>query len=590
MCAFEPGANGRAARVVFDEELATLRESSRAVKIAFRTLTAYVGFQRNKFCTINNLPSEILREILLSACESGLRSGDLASILKTCKSWYNVLGHDPVAYSTINLGDNGGSHRLAKIFARKSVPLPLSIGWADTGTGTSPSNWSGSFCSKYISRIKILEYYQSSLSTDQWILNASAPQLERCELFSNVRDKNKGKVAGRDTSDGDNYGYSPKDHVLPWLFGRDTPMLRILDLRGVRLAWRSGNYRNLTHLTIAFHPTLVAHSTLDDDDITIVFQDSPNLARIELTSVDGYHQWADMPHINHSRPRCIMRRLRTLRLRLPAQQILSILRAIELTPAIETVDIYYLDKVCLEILDVDVLPAFLFTNLRSSSLFSTFDAMQTGWKGTGLSDNLAYSIILHLPFENPLSIVEKLSERRMSNLKHLTLPAHLMVALVDLLSTSPTISHVDLRLYGLLTAKDFDEILSDPRNHAPLSRVLHWALVPSSTRYSKAVLLQTSLEALKSLFRLSSGPKTLSLTGCATIYADLRAMREFAVDLAQLGVTIENSAPFSLNDDGTADVIHCTSVQALWPDDEVPEVVRGMTSGRCTIVRCLRWD
>ena len=75
---------------VLRRELAALREVRDAIGHAISTLSFSMGCQMNKYCKVNTLPTEILREILLSACEYGLRRKGLANIIKTCKQWYNI--------------------------------------------------------------------------------------------------------------------------------------------------------------------------------------------------------------------------------------------------------------------------------------------------------------------------------------------------------------------------------------------------------------------------------------------------------------------------------------------------------------------
>lgn len=188
-----------------------LREIPRAVEHAFRTLSAHVGSQRNKYCEINALPSEILREIFLSACENGLRWKGLASIIKTCKPWYNILARDPAAYSTINLGDYDCSSCLGKSFATRTHPLPLNLTWTDTGMGTSVSNWKGRFCAQHLCRTKTLKYAQFDTVADEWLHESPAPQLERCELFRFVADEDEDED---DTREPDS-DFQPKYHILP---------------------------------------------------------------------------------------------------------------------------------------------------------------------------------------------------------------------------------------------------------------------------------------------------------------------------------------------------------------------------------------
>lgn len=215
----------------------------------------------------------------------------------------------------------------------------MSIAWVDVGKGTGVSNsvWEAAFCKTRLSRIKSLEFVHWDLAADKWLLESPAPELERCKL----------SLRASEDEDGSDYDSSsnfddPEEHIFPHLFGGNAPKLRALEFFQVRLAWCPGNYSDLTHVKITFHPELLAKTEHDIDDVTILFRESPRLEHIELTTSGDLGRWQptsdDVPEPDHARPKCIMRHLHTLRLHLFVLPLIDILGAIEITPTIRTID------------------------------------------------------------------------------------------------------------------------------------------------------------------------------------------------------------------------------------------------------------
>lgn len=578
-----------------------LREISYAVEHALCTLSAYVGTQRNRFCAINNLPAEILRQIFLSACEYGLRWRDLASIIETCKPWYNIVARDPAAYCTINVGDYGCSLHVAEASAERSAPLPLSIAWTDTGMGTSISdpNWKGEFCAEHLSRIKTLAYAQLDTVADEWLHELPAPQLERCELSRFADDEDEDEDADEDEDQGDSdwwHGY-----ILPSLFSGNTPKLRSLTLHGVRLAWRPGNYSDLTHLIITFHPKLLVRSKLDTDYIAVIFQDSPRLEHVDFRlAIDKGPRGRAPKGISifvrdRDRPRSVMRHLHTLRMHFPT--LILVLRTIQITSAIKTID---LDSVCdsnirsdersLQILDTGVLPDFLLAKLQSVSLghqsCGIEGDLRCGLSGSGRFGGHEYSLFYSFP--DLARLAHRIGpSRKLLELKHIRwydwpddLTTFLAIApAVDEIHLANSVASIDS------TAKALVCLMSNPRNHPYLSRISHWAFV-GDVRIPLR-LSRRDINSLKAFFRClppRRTRRTLSLDGPMKLeYEDgLHATREMVVDFARLNVAFTGLTKFDVgwddydqyNKDDWVYIHTYTSAESLWPDDEVPDVVR----------------
>lgn len=516
--------------------------------------------RRNSHCKINTLPVEILREIFLSVCEYGLRQGDFASIIKTCKQWYSVLIRDPAAYSTVNVGDRGCNRRIAEIFAERSIPLPLSIARANTGRGTSlsRSNWERQFCKKHLSRVKSLEYSQLFLADEQWLCELRAPQLERCKLSRFVYGTEEQGDDDEEDQEGSVYEFDPQDYILPCLFGGDAPKLHILEFHDVRLAWCPGNYSNLTQLNITFHPGLIAQVASDSDNVTIVFQGSPRLEQVEFTTSCDEKWWKVVgrwnlnPDLEVVHPRCDMRHLHTLRLHLSVSYVILVLRAIEVTHTIRTVELHCISSNdmdsdnCLKVLDVDLLRDFLFTNLRSLAIIgSCWDSSgKSTLIGSGLFGDHPYSLLVYLPLENPSLLMDKIaSQRHMVELERLVSPEEPTNALVKLLAASPAVDEVDFIVCRSIghTTSDLHQLLSDTQNLPQLSKISHWAFMRCQRTQWTEHSTQDGIDQLKAFFRrLPCRPRALSVDAgfIPTAERSLGATWEFLVDLARLNVAV----------------------------------------------------
>lgn len=552
------------------------------VEHTFRTLSAHVKSQKNRFCKISNLPTEILREIFLSTCENGFRWWDLASILKTCKPWYQILAHDPSAYSAMSLGNNGRSRRRAESFAERSVSLPLSVVWVETNMSKHTSVWKSDFCTQYLARIKTLEYTQFDALADNWLRQLPAPQLERCELSCDVYYDDDDEDVEEDQID-----LSLSTDVLPFLFGGKTPKLRVLGLNDVRLAWGPGNYNDLTHLTITASPRTFAQKSIDSDNVTIIFRDSPRLEHIALIASGAEVWWTLMgenaPSRDVTRRRHSMGRLRTLRLHLSASYVLSILRAIEITPTITTVDLRCGDagdvyERSIEVLDTDVLPDFLLAKLQSLSF--GWQGSRRGVSGSGVLADHEYSFIC-TPLNNPVELSWKIGfVQRLLELKHLKLPAESIHCLMRFLVASPALDEVEIwggRVFN--ATKALRGLLFDPQGHIYLSRVSRWSFTSDGPGTTPLQLFRRDTRSLVEFFQLlPTGQRSLFIDG--SVQLGLHLAREFVVDLARLNVAIEEPADFMLGHDDTLEEIRISSVRALWADDEVPTIVQEVMT-RC---------
>lgn len=572
-----------------------------------------MGSQRNRYSKISNLPTEILREIFLSACEYGLRWRDLASILKTCKHWYNVLAHDPAAYSTINFGDFYCNLPFAEFFARKSDPLPLNITWVDSGgSSASLASWKGTFFTRHIHRITTVQYAQDDLKTDRWLHKLPAPQLEQCSLV-------RFKLCSRDEDeddDGDGDGsehgdevdsFFPEDHILPSLFGGNTPKLRALDLHQVRLAWHPGNYSDLTRLKITFRPELFARGRLDTDDFTIIFRNSPRLEHVELVTSGDEGAWVgsalEIPEQDHARPRRVMCRLHTLRLHLSVYHTIFILRAIEITTTIRVVDLYAgsgepVDRRFLDALDTNTLPDFLFSHLRSLSVRRFGPKCSHYWRstmeGTGVLDNHEYSLLVCHPFCDPVLLLNNfISRQNVPELRHIDLSFKLARSVAPLLAVLPAVDSVSLlEDYSYLSFKywSLQDFVSGPRNHSSLAKVSHWAFSRNQGFHygERPRLTQADVNALMAFFQHTPlKRRTISVDGniCLHTKDGRPAMQKFIVDLARLNVAIRGSVGFDIGwnhrdgsdnwaSSGAYTSYSYTRAEELWSDGKVPEVVQ----------------
>lgn len=547
----------------------------------------------NKYCKVNTLPTEILREILLSACEYGLHWRDLRNIIQTCKPWYTILSHDPAAYSTINIGDGGYSLRLLRTFAERSLLLPLSI--VCRGTHLSMSNLEGRFLCRHISRIKNLEVSALRLADTEWLCNLPAPQLERCKLVH----------FGYEGKDDEEYAPEFRALIISHVFGRDAPKLHTLDLRNARLAWRPGNYSNLRQLKITFHPKLLATFPVDSGCVSIIFLESPRLEQVEFAIGGSEDMWTlgdvEVPSPSLSQPKCVMLYLHTLRLHLTVSYLISVLRKIEITPVIKTVDLYGggsrgVDQgQCLEVLDTDVLLSPLFDNLHRLSFCkrSSKGRGRSRMAGSGSLETGIHSLLIDIPLERPHLLANKIaSERRMARLRRIVLPDRSTTTLAKLLAVSPVVDEVSFIVCRIShTACDLQALSSDPRSLSDLAKISHWAFVLSGEfTYPHATLYSLDMTSLHNFFkRLPSRPRTLSVdvSIMPTVGEGLDAARDLVMKFAQLDVAITRrikSTVFANTVDGDShsheEYAHdgywtCPSTwMDLWSRGEIPPVAR----------------
>lgn len=371
------------------------------------------------------------------------------------------------------------------------------------------------------------------------------------------------------------------------MFGGKAPKLHVLGLHEVRLAWRPGNYNDLTHLTLTAHPRVVAQRRIDSDDITIIFRDSPRLEHVELIASGDEAWWTQMdenaPSPDVTQRRHFMGHLRTLRLHLSASYVISILRAIEITPTITTVDLRCGNAGdvygrCIEILDTDALPDFIFAKLQSLSF--GWQGFRRGVSGSGLLADHEHSFIC-TPLNSPVELSWKIGfVQRLLELKHLKLPVESIRCLMRFLVASPALDEVEIwggRVYN--ATKALRGLLFDPQDHIYLSRVSRWSFTSHGPGTTPLQLFRRDTRSLVEFFQLlPTWQRSLFIDG--SVQLGLHLAREFVVDLARLNVAIEEPADFMLGHDDTLEEIRISSVRALWADDEVPTIVQEVMT-RC---------
>lgn len=200
----------------------------------------------------------------------------------------------------------------------------------------------------------------------------------------------------------------------------------------------------------------------------------------------------------------------------------------------------------LKVLDVDLLPDFLFTNLRSLAIIGgcRVSSGKSTLIGSGLFGDHPYSLLVYLPLENPSLLMDKIaSQRHMVELERLVSPEEPTNALVKLLAASPAVDEVDFIVCRGIghTMSDLHQLLSDTQNLPQLSKISHWAFMRCQWTPWTEHSTQDGIDQLKAFFRcLPCRPRALSVDAGFMPRTErfLRATWEFLVDLARLNVAV----------------------------------------------------
>lgn len=344
---------------------------------------------------------------------------------------------------------------------------------------------------------------------------------------------------------------------------------------------------------IVFHPKLLARSKLDTDYITVIFHDSPRLEYVELTTsgdeVDpASRNGSTFVRQHDTQSRYTMRHLHTLRIHLPAFNLIYILHIIEITDRIKTVDLHChdsSDEDHRQDLSADILPG-IFAKLHTLSLgweaLDPVTGMRRGISGSGSSGDHEFSFIYTpINWYDPPIVEDKFGP--LLALKRIILCPVWIWRLTGFLAVAPFVDEVHM-LNGFFSVKYLQLLSDDPRNQPHLARVSHWAFRSEENTSSR--LARSDIDLLKAFFQLPSSRtrRTLSIAGFVKLeYPDgLQAAREFVVDLARVNVAITGPTKFDVgwDDHDQYDKVNWVyirtymSVESLWPDGKVPDVVR----------------
>ena len=232
-----------------------------------------------------------------------------------------------------------------------------------------------SLCKGNLDRLGALYFQPLSSTLPTWSLDRPAPQLQELTVINCYRFKN----------------------IYTSLFDNQTPHLRSLELKGCRLAWRSGMYRNLRKLKLEFYG-LLPHPD-KDRDLLALFRDSPNLESLELKIMDDKQTPWD-PLSNTLLPTNLYSEsdhkqinvpdLRELVLDLPSEYMLHILQSIVLPEDMTRVDLTARadnDWLTSMLVSRRCIPTQLFRDLRDISVAHDFrydDIITCGIHGTGV--------------------------------------------------------------------------------------------------------------------------------------------------------------------------------------------------------------
>lgn len=321
-----------------------LNRIEREVQDAVSKARLSIQYQRNRMmCRINSLPVEVLVAILRLAHGDGSELETLFALLETCRLWHTVLSSHPSTYSTINIGPPYTNPRTVIRLAVRGRTYPLDIIWDNSHFRDREDigEWRSRFCLLHIERLRTIEFPVPPDYTERWIIDTPAPTLRRCALTAALPRRAPWNVIER---------YPIENFTFPCLFGGEAPQLSSLYLKWCRLAWRPGNYRNLSTLVLHLSHETVRRNQLDTDDVTIILRQSPNLHELTIEAEGpcaSDWEWGSLISPNSQavtegnvRSLRVVSSLRVLRLwNLPLNAIAALLTTIKITSAISQVHI-----------------------------------------------------------------------------------------------------------------------------------------------------------------------------------------------------------------------------------------------------------
>lgn len=395
--------------------------------------------------------------------------------------------------------------------------------------------------------------------------------------------------------------YPIENFTLPCLFGGEAPQLSSLYLKWCRLAWRPGNYRNLSTLVLHLSHDIIRRIQLDTDDITIILRQSPNLHELTIEadspSASGW-EWDSFIFPNSQavtkgnvRSLRVVSSLRVLRLwNLPLNDIAALLTTIKITSAISQVHIALCEFQALhapyttfrELFLDGFIPAFLFerfyrvefpSRLSSSSgphcirghAFRGSEYAALDIRLPGLASFFSRAVLARMPpaikmlNENQYASCQTFGKSvftsypNMPRLRDISLSSIELASLWLVLSQYPSIS--TLRLC-LPSSRGLGDTLSLLEAHAPYSCKIEELFIVGEfnwedeigfgvpdKEYPFVIEVHSEFTALiKAIFRhtTAAGSPSLYLTG--TILVDsVDEAREFVLEMAAMGVYLRGT-------------------------------------------------
>lgn len=210
------------------EQVAIAQDAMRRVVCAFDDVRAQILRCQNTFCTVNNLPIEILSYIFRLVAVGGTVCPENLRVASVCSHWRTVSLHDPITWSHLDATSTSNYIELAM---RRTQSAPLSI------------IESAEFCTPH----RLVELAKVNIDRVR-VLELSGPDIDSLEVFSGTPLPLLHELAFSHDSD--------RGHSLPLLSGFPiTPSLRRLSLCDCMLSMftidqSSKEFQRLTNIEI----------------------------------------------------------------------------------------------------------------------------------------------------------------------------------------------------------------------------------------------------------------------------------------------------------------------------------------------------
>ncbi|EKM52399.1 uncharacterized protein PHACADRAFT_186547 [Phanerochaete carnosa HHB-10118-sp] len=297
------------------EELDTLEEQWKEVSIGLKRVRAALNRRKNSLARVHTLPVEILRIVFTLYCaitDHPVHPG--LTLLLACSHWRDIVLQCPAIWTRLNLSILPRSN--AELLCAMSQQLPLQLRFHGINHRIMGSTIS--FLRDMLWRTSELDLcVDCDFHTDTG--RKFVPFFRVLPTDNNI-PLECFKIRFQSI-------WRPADIVIGApLFGGHAPHLKYLELDGLRLAWNSGFYCNLSTLKIVNCRADARGNA--DRDIRYALRDSPNLEVLEISLIGEGEAYPLHGSSLHASSRVELKSLHTLILGLPVRSVHQVLRSI----------------------------------------------------------------------------------------------------------------------------------------------------------------------------------------------------------------------------------------------------------------------